>query len=242
MFFLRKLIIAIALVFMLGAGALTGVAFAHERTVSTTIFTACEDPTSGNLDSNSITQGTPVDCSADGLFTLSIQWSVTGPIGLTGPTGTNGVDGTPGATGPIGLTGPTGPVGPQGIPGAVGTQGPIGPIGLTGPGGPTGPTGPSGLPFSHAVCAETGLTGAARQENALFCTSGVAPDGGLIYTRSIAMANATHLVVGTPIASTPSFDWNGAAITYVEFTSGYHAEYHADNVVRFYNNLNHQVF
>ena len=127
----------------------------------------------------------------------------------------------------------------------TGTQGPIG---LTGTQGPTGSTGAqgivgtSGLPFSHAACIETGLSGPAAQENALFCLSGIAPDGGIVYAAAVAMANATRFIVGTPIAVAQSVDWGGVTITYVEFTSGYHAEYHADNIVRFYNNLSHQVF
>jgi hypothetical protein len=104
-----------------------------------------------------------------------------------------------------------------------------------------GPAGPAGLPFSHAACNETGLVGSAQQENLVFCQSGIEDDGGLVYTAAIAAANH-RIIVGTPISSMASVDWGNTAITYVEFTSGIHAEYHADNVIRFYNAANQQVF
>lgn len=130
-----------------------------------------------------------------------------------------------------GKPGPIGPAGPQGVQG---------PIGLTGIQGLQGATGLSGLPFAHVACTEV-LTGSAQQENLVFCQSGIEDNGGLVYKAAINAA--THrIIVGTPISSNTSVDWNNTPITYVAFTSGIHAEYHADNVVHFYNAANQRVF
>lgn len=211
---MKKFILALVCA-VLAVVALSGVAFAMHRAISTTTFYACEVVTSatspvGSIDPVSITQDDTMSCpvaNGDQDATLKVTWNA---VGLPG---TNGTDGLPGATGPIGLTGPGGPTGPQGL---------------------------SGLPFSHAACTEV-LTGIAQQENAAFCLSGIEPDGGVVYAAAVGAA-LHRVLVGTPIASFPSSDWSNAAITYVEFTSGYHAEYHADNVVRIYNNLNQRVF
>lgn len=90
------------------------------------------------------------------------------------------------------------------------------------------------------ACSEVVAPGPQLQENLLFCT-GVENDGQLVYKAAIAAA-ANFIIVGSPTAAYPSTDWSGNAITYVEFSSGYHAEYHADNVVRIYNSANKQVF
>lgn len=211
----------VVLVVLFGSAAAV---FAHERTLQAVIFYACENPTSGAVDSAHITQDNALSCTTDGAFTSRVEWSVTGPqgpIGLTGPQG------------PIGLTGATGPQG------ATGATGQVGPTGPTGPTGPIGPAGVPGVPFAHTNCSETGLVGAQQQENLLFC-SGVVPDGGSVYHAAIGAAGH-HILVGTPISANPSVDWNGASIVYVEFTSEFHAEYHSDNVVRIYNAANQQV-
>lgn len=219
--FLVSIIVLIALF------AVPIVVFAHNQAISTTQFFACEDA-SGNVDSNSITQDDTLNCNdgSHGTFTKTVKWSVTGPQGPAGTDGTNGTNGTDGAPGAKGDTG---------------AQGPIGNTGPIGPKGDTGPTGPSGIPFSHAACTETGLTGSAQQENLVFCQSGIEPDGGLVYTAAINAAKV-RVILGTPIAAFPSVDWSSASITYVEFTSGLHAEYHADNIVRVYNAANQRVF
>lgn len=139
-----------------------------------------------------------------------------------------------------GVKGDTGPQGIQGNQGNQGAQGTQGPKGDTGLQGLQGPSGPSGLPFSHAVCTEN-LVGSAEQENLLFCVSGVEADGGTVYEAAISAASH-RVIVGTPLSSTTNVDWGNIPITYVEFTSGLHAEYHADNVVRFYNAANQRVF
>ncbi len=213
------LIAALALVLtaLIGGGA----ALAYHQAISTTTFYACENATSGAIDSASITQDDTLDCSGDGLFTTLVNWSVTGPQGQTGPQGAPGPQGTQGVPGPQGTAGPTGP------------QGPI---------GNTGPAGPSGVPFTHAACTESYTNGAEQQENLLFCLSGVEADGGNVYLAAVTLAKNAHLIIGTPISSAQAVDWNGLTITYVEFTSGFHAEYHSDNVVRIYNDVDHQVF
>lgn len=211
----KYLVILLALLILVAVP--TVVVFAHERTVSTTTFYACEDASSGAIDSNSITQDSALDCSTHGNFSTLVQWSVTGPAG------------------PQGTQGPAGPAGPQGDPGPQGTMGPIGPT------GPQGAQGVPGIPFSNTACHESGLSGPAQQENLLFC-SGIVPDGGMVYQATIALATRSHLIVGSPISVNPSVDWGGQNITYVEFTSGYHAEYHTDNVVRIYNSVNQRVY
>lgn len=214
---MKKLIASLMIVLVVLFGGAAAV-FAHTRTVQAVTFYACENVSTGAVDSATITQDNALSCASVAGFPLLVTWSVTGPVG---PAGLQGI---------------------QGVPGPVGTQGPIGPTGQVGPTGPTGPIGPAGIPgvpFAHTNCSETGLTGAEQQENLLFC-SGVVPDGGFVYHAAIVAAGH-HILVGTPISANPSVDWGGAAITYVEFTSEYHAEYHADNVVRIYNALNQQV-
>ena len=267
------LIIALALVAtaLIGGGA----AFAYHQSISTTVFYACENVSTGAVDSTTITQDDTLDCSTHGAFSTLVNWSVTGPQGQTGPAGPQG------APGVQGTQGATGPVGPAGTPGTNGTNGSNvltsagvpsdacttgdtdidlanGEVyscvalawsdtgnNITGPKGSQGPignTGPSGIPFTHAACTETGLSGAAQQENLLFCLSGIEPDGGVVYKAAIALAKNYHLIIGTAISTAQTVDWNGLTITYDEFTSGFHAEYHADNVVRIYNDVDHQVF
>jgi len=106
----------------------------------------------------------------------------------------------------------------------------------------TGPQGPAGssFVFGQTPCAEIGLSGPAQQENLLFC-QGIEPDGGFVYKVAIAAASA-KVIVGTPIAQFHTRDWSGVPITYEEFTSGLHMEWHDDNVVRVYNTLNQRVF
>lgn len=198
---MKKLFVTLVI---LGVLAVPVTVFAHSQAVQSTVFYACENSTSGAVDSQSITQDDALDCSNNGAFTSRVQWSVTGPAG------TNGTDGAPGPQGPVG------------------------------PAGPKGDTGPAGIPFSHAACTEA-LSGPQQQENLLFCISGIEPDGGLVYKAAIGAASF-RVIVGTPIAATASVDWGNQAITYVEFTSGFHAEYHSDNVVRIYNTLNQRVY
>lgn len=89
------------------------------------------------------------------------------------------------------------------------------------------------------VCTRTGLTGAAEQENLLYCTSnaavlavaGSAPvtmiDGASsTYNAAIDLAQAKNIVVGTPWLVTETVDWHGVQKTYVEFSSGLHAEHY----------------
>ncbi len=117
---------------------------------------------------------------------------------------------------------------------------------------------------SICTTSDTGLSGPAIQENHLYCPATgsffsftpLAPDmtgkGGLdnlapsTYTAALALASARHLIVGTPILVTQDTNWNGVAITYVEFSNGFHAEHHdlpdLDTTVRFYNQYNQQVW
>ena len=91
-------------------------------------------------------------------------------------------------------------------------------------------------------CVETQF-GPAEQENTLFCQSplGATDDGNFLYVAAINAANA-RLIAGTPLDDTPSFDWGGSPIRYVEFSSGLHAEYHGDDIVRFYDTYNLRRF
>src|SRR6266487_6928796 len=82
------------------------------------------------------------------------------------------------------------------------------------------------------VCVDTGLTGAAQQENGLFCSTniltGVTTNGaGSVYQAAIHIAAAKHIVVGTPTSVVQTVDWVGIPITYVTFTNGsFHAEHY----------------
>ena len=105
------------------------------------------------------------------------------------------------------------------------------------------------------VCTDTGLTGPALQENLLYCPAnpftqyiaGTTPVGVTdtlapsTYQEAIDLANAKHIIVGTPLMVVQTVDWGGCVITYVEFSSGYHAEHHDTNsscapdlIVRYY--------
>jgi len=273
------LIAALALVLTALVGG--GAALAYHQSISTTVFYACENTSTGAIDSSTITQDSGLDCSTDGAFSTLVNWSVTGPKGDAGPAGPQG------APGVQGTQGATGPVGPAGTPGTNGTNGsnvltsqgaptgacttgdtdidisggevyscvssawsdtnnnitgPQGKQGLQGNPGATGPQGASGVPFTGAPCSESYTNGAEQQENLLFCLSGVEKDGNNVYLAAVTLAKNYHLIVGTPISTAQTVDWNLQTITYVEFTSGFHAEYHADNVVRIYNDVDHQVF
>ena len=259
---------ALVLTALVGGGA----ALAYHQSISTTVFYACENATTGAVDSSTITRDSALDCSGDYAFSTVVNWSVQGPIGPAGTPGANGTNGTDGTNGTNGANGTNGSnvLTSQGAPtGACTTgdtdidisggevyscvssawsdtnnniTGPQGKQGLQGNPGATGPQGASGVPFTGAPCSESYTNGAEQQENLLFCLSGVAPDGGNVYTAAVTLAKNYHLIIGTPISTAQSVDWNLQTITYVEFTSGFHAEYHADNVVRIYNDVDHQVF
>ena len=211
---MKKILVLIAaLALVLTALVGGGAALAYQRSVNST-------PTT--LYTCIVTETNAID---EGITPNAVEANVTCPAGDTAIA----IDGQ-------GIQGPKGNQGNQGDPG------PQGSTGATGPAGPAGAQGPSGVPFTHAACTESYTNGAEQQENLLFCLSGVAPDGGNVYTAAVTLAKNYHLIIGTPISSAQAVDWNGLTITYVEFTSGFHAEYHADNVVRIYNDVDHQVF
>lgn len=221
----KRILILVALVIALVVVTFSSFTLIRAHAATSTItFTACANSV-GQLDPNTITTGT-IDCTNDGAFTTSVSWNEPGPAGPTGPIGPQGPDG------PVGTAGPAGPQGTQG------------PIGATGPTGPQGPVGLPGVPFSGSACKETGLTGAALQENDLFCVStiGTLLDGSNIYKAAIGMAASVHLTAGIPISSNHSVDWGGNPVMYVTFTSGYYMTVTPGGTVRVYNDLNHQVF
>lgn len=185
---------------------------------------------------------------------------LTGPAGMPGTNGNDGKDGAPGTNGSNVSTSDSAPTGAC-ITGDTDVDLSTGEVwscvnlawqdtnhtikgdkGDTGNTGPVGPVGPSGIPFTHAPCAEK-LTGPAQQENLLFCLSGIEPDGSLVYHAAINAAASARIIIGTPIAHTPSVDWSNRSIVYIEFTSEFHAEYHSpENIVRIYNAANQRVF
>ncbi len=81
---------------------------------------------------------------------------------------------------------------------------------------------------SQSVCAMTGLTGAALQENDLYCANGtnIAPS---TYPEAIMLASAKAIVIGTPEQVSTVHDWRGVLRVDVEFSRGYHAEHYLDN-------------
>lgn len=93
-----------------------------------------------------------------------------------------------------------------------------------------------------SACGEA-QTGPALQENDLFCQNlptGII-DGGLAYLAAESAAANARVIVGTPINDYPSVDWGGHAITYVEFSSGFHMEY-SGNFVSIFNQQNQRVY
>jgi hypothetical protein len=111
-----------------------------------------------------------------------------------------------------------------------------------------------GIASAHSVSESSActpnfavLSGPQLQEALLFCTGansvGAVEDSGtVVYTVAINAA-ANHIILGTPLGDYASRDWGGNAIQYVEFSNGYHMEYHtSDNIVRVYNQLNQRVY
>ena len=78
------------------------------------------------------------------------------------------------------------------------------------------------------VCTDKGLTGAAQTENLLYCatnmvtgtTTNMAPS---TYQQAIALAKTKGIVIGTPMSVSQTVNKAGVPITYVEFSSGFHA-------------------
>src|SRR6266851_7996155 len=80
----------------------------------------------------------------------------------------------------------------------------------------------------QSVCTMTGLTGAALQENDLYCANGtnIAPS---TYPQAIMLAQTKGIVVGTPKQVSTVHDWKGVLRVDVEFGRGYHAEHYLGN-------------
>jgi hypothetical protein len=82
-----------------------------------------------------------------------------------------------------------------------------------------------------SVCTDTGLSGPAQQENLLYCATnqitGITTDAASsTYKAAIDVAQAKHIIVGTPTSVSQTTDWVNTPITYVEFSSGFHAEHY----------------
>lgn len=79
-----------------------------------------------------------------------------------------------------------------------------------------------------SVCTMTGLTGAALQENDLYCANGtnIAPS---TYPQAIMLAQKKAIVIGTPEQVSTVHDWRGVLRVDVEFSRGYHAEHYLVN-------------
>lgn len=99
------------------------------------------------------------------------------------------------------------------------------------------------------VCTDTGLTGTAQQENLLYCdtnmiTGVVTNAAPSTYKQAIALAQTKHIIVGTPISVSQTVDWSGRPITYVEFSSGFHAEHFnpSNGIARIYDQYDRQVY
>jgi len=114
----------------------------------------------------------------------------------------------------------------------------------------------------QSICSvqEAQLNGPALQENRLYCpasnsffsfTPGTQLDAlaPSTYQEALLLASRKHMIVGTPLAVLQAFDWGRCPITYVEFSSGFHAEHHnvgnacnPDRTVRYYDQYDHQVW
>lgn len=104
-------------------------------------------------------------------------------------------------------------------------------------------------PAQASVCIDTGLTGPAQQENLLYCDTnaitGVTTNAASsTYQASIHLADSKHLIVGTPTSVSQTVDWVGTTITYVEFSSGFHAEHYdpSNGHVRIYDQYDKLVW
>jgi uncharacterized protein YkwD len=104
-------------------------------------------------------------------------------------------------------------------------------------------------PRIASVCTETGLSGPALQENLLYCdtnaiTGVVTNAAPSTYHQAIDLARKKHLIVGTPTSVSQTVDWTGRPITYVEFSSGFHAEHFnpSNGITRIYDQYDRQVY
>lgn len=100
-----------------------------------------------------------------------------------------------------------------------------------------------------SICTLTGLTGAAQQENLLYCDtnaiSGVVTNAApSTYMQAIHLAQQKGVVVGTPTSVSQTVDWAGAPVTYVEFSSGLHAEHWnpSRGICRYYDAYGHLLY
>jgi hypothetical protein len=99
------------------------------------------------------------------------------------------------------------------------------------------------------VCTETGLSGPALQENLLYCdtnaiTGVVTNAAPSTYHAAINLARLKHFIVGTPTSVSQTVDWIGRPVTYVEFSSGFHAEHFnpSNGITRIYDQYDRQVY
>jgi hypothetical protein len=105
---------------------------------------------------------------------------------------------------------------------------------------------------AFVTCTLTGLTGAAEQENLLFCnvngiagvTNPTTDCCGSVYKQAIHLAQQKGVVVGYPLAVIQTVDWAGTPITYVPFSSGLHAEHFnpSGGFARIYDVYGHQLY
>lgn len=73
-----------------------------------------------------------------------------------------------------------------------------------------------------SVCYLTGLSGPAEQENLLYCANGTQLATST-YLQAIHLAQEKHIIIGTPTMVTETVNWANVPVTYVTFTSGFHA-------------------
>ena len=100
-----------------------------------------------------------------------------------------------------------------------------------------------------SICIDTGLTGAAAQENLLYCDTNaitlvVTNAAPSTYQQAIHLAQQKGIVVGTPTSVSQTVDWANVPITYVEFSSGLHAEHWnpSQGICRYYDAYGHQLY
>ena len=100
----------------------------------------------------------------------------------------------------------------------------------------------SARPDAHATPAwPATLNGCANQEDRLWASSNF-NQSGVLFDAAIQAAEQRCIILGIPTDIVTTQDWSGNGIEYGTFTSGLHAEWHANNIVRIYNAANQLLF
>ncbi len=136
---MKKIILAVAAVAAIGAGAAYGSIPSSDGTIH-----GCYQFSGATTDHGRLRVIDAQSGEACRYYEHPLNWAQQGPPGPRGPQGPKGDKGDTGAKGAKGDTGATGSTGPAGATGPAGPTGTSGAKGETGPAGPAGPQGPKG--------------------------------------------------------------------------------------------------